>query len=817
MSPEQHVLPVYGMKCQKCVARVTGIIENHQEVLSVHVSLEDSVANIQYAPGTTLPTAAIVNELKLAGFDTVPAEPDEQHEGTSELSVSTSTQQLRFPVSGMSCASCAATIEKRLNKTPGVSHAVVNLAGNFAQVGYSPEVVSPEQIFDAVDAAGYKAIRTSADDFQPDTLKELRLVMIAAAGSIPIMLLMFFPIFGAGTPWVNALLATAVQFTAGLSFYTSAWKSLKNKAANMDVLVSLGITAAYGYSTLALFGLLGSTATIFYETSAMLILFIRFGKWLESKAKGRANAALKKLLQLQADHAILLIDGNEQRVPASKVQTDDLLLVRPGEKIPVDGVVVEGDGAVDEAMITGESVPVHKQPGSQVIGATINRSGRLVVRATHVGEQSVLANIVRMVETAQGDKPPIQRLADAISNIFVPVVILLSLVTFVAWYVLVGQNFFFAFQMAIAVVVIACPCALGLATPTAIMVGSAVGLEQGILFKKATVLEQISKLQILLLDKTGTLTTGIFQVDEVCSAGKYSEHELLTIASAVESASTHPLANGIVAEAKRRNCPQREAESIEEIGGHGIAAQVTGHDVLCGSQLLMSTRGISTSDFNARMKFIDGQGKSLIFIAINGNLEGIVTLSDQIKSGADRVVRQLKEMNIIPVLVTGDRLSVAESVAKKIGLSGVEAEVLPDQKRLVVKKYQDQGKIVGMVGDGINDAPALAQADIGIAIGSGTDVAKETGDLVLISGDLFDIERSIRLGQQTLKKIKQNLFWAFFYNLLGLPLAAGLFYPLFGLYLKPEFAGLAMAFSSVSVVSNSLLLKRQKKFFQESA
>lgn len=818
MNSAELILPVFGMKCQKCVARVAEIIGEYPQVRDVSISLEDSLAKIKYAPDDVLPTDAIINQLRLAGFDTDPAKSVQPScSQTSESSATLSAQQLRFPVSGMSCASCTATIEKRLVKVPGINHVAVNLAGNFAQVGYLPDVVSAEEIFDAVDSAGFKAIRNLADDAQPDSVRELRFVMIAAAGSVPIMLLMFFPIFGPATLWVNALLATIVQFTAGWNFYVSAWKSLTNKTANMDVLASLGITAAYGYSTLALFGFLGSTATVFYETSAMLILFVRFGKWLESKAKGRANAALKKLLQLQADHAVLLVDGKEQQVQASNVKADDLLIVRPGEKIPVDGVIVEGEGAVDEAMITGESVPVHKQVGSQVIGATINRAGRLIVKATHVGEMSVLANIVRMVENAQGDKPPIQRFADRISNVFVPVVILLSLITFVAWYWVVGQDFFFAFQMAIAVVVIACPCALGLATPTAIMVGSSVGLEHGILFKKATVLEQIAKLQILLLDKTGTLTSGNFQVDQVCSAGKYSEIELLSIASAVESASTHPLANGVVAETEKRNCPRLKAEGLEEIGGHGITGQVNGREILCGNQVLMSNQGIETFDFSSECQAVAEHGKSVVFIAIDGKLEGLIALSDQIKAGAEHVVQRLKAMKILPVLVTGDRFSVAASVAEKIGLSLVEAEVLPDQKLQVVKKYQHQGKIVGMVGDGINDAPALAQADIGIAIGSGTDVAKETGDLVLISGDLFDIERSIRLGQQTLRKIKQNLFWAFFYNLLGLPLAAGLFYPFFGLHLKPEYAGLAMAFSSVSVVTNSLLLRRQKKYFREPA
>ncbi|WP_303721095.1 heavy metal translocating P-type ATPase [Malonomonas rubra] len=812
--PEE--IPVLGMKCQKCVARVTGLIEAFSQVEKVSVSLEEKRAKIYFnskAPGLE-PILAALHE---AGFSTeapqMVAETSSVPEG---IEISGQTESLRFSIQGMSCASCASTIEKRLLELPGIGRAVVNLAGNFGQVEFDSTLLTKEKVFSAVDAAGYKALAEKPEDSaDPDSRRELINLLIAVSCALPIMLLMFFPMFGSATLLVNALLASIAQFTAGIGFYTSAWKSLRNRSANMDVLVSLGITAAYGYSLLAVFGLLGAGATVFFETSAMLIMFIRFGKWLEARAKGRAGAALKQLLKLQADRAVLLDAGQEREVAASEVKPGDLLLVRAGEKIPVDGEVVEGTAAVDEAMISGEAVPVNKEPGSEVTGATINRTGRLVIRATRVGEATVLAQIVRLVEEAQGDKAPIQRIADRVSNYFVPTVVVVSLLTFVSWYLLVQSGFLFAFQMAIAVLVIACPCALGLATPTAIMVGSSVGLERGILFKKASVLEQISKLQMLLLDKTGTLTSGDFQLAEIVCYHGWKADEVLQAAARLEEASHHPLAKSIVAEARHRNLQWAVQHDVEEVGGQGVKADVDGRSALCGQSKLLLDAGVDLSSAAADVERLAAAGNSLVFLAFEKQLVGVVGLTDVIKPNADKIISRLQKLNIDSVLLTGDRQVAADAVAKKIGIEQVEAEVLPEQKLEVVRKYQQQGILVGMVGDGINDAPALAQADIGIAIGSGTDVAKETGDLILVGGDLFDIERGIRLGRQTLLKIKQNLFWAFFYNILGIPLAAGLFYPLFGLYLKPEFAGLAMAFSSVSVVANSLLLRNMKSRLEE--
>lgn len=812
-------ISVQGMKCQKCVARVTELVQAFPQVVSATVDLESATAQIFTTPGTTLPLQQINVALEQAGFSSGAAPTDKTFTpkpiSESHSSSADELQSLRFAVGGMSCASCAATIEKKLTTMAGVDHVSVNLAGNFAQITYHPDQLQPQQIYDAVEQSGFKAFPETRMATSQQARKEFLLVLIAAAGALPIMVLMFAPIAHHTEMIASAILATIVQFTAGLGFYRSAWLSLKNRSANMDVLVSLGITAAYGYSVLALFGLLGADAEIFFETSAMLILFIRFGKWLESRAKGQASAALKKLLQLQAEEAVLVVDGKEQVIPTDRIKPGDILLVRAGDTIPVDGEVIEGTAAVDEAMLTGEAVPVHKSVGSTVIGATLNRSGRLLIRATHVGEEAVLKRIIRLVEEAQGDKAPIQRFADRVSGFFVPVVVVLSLVTFIAWYLVASSSFLLAFQMAIAVVVIACPCALGLATPTAIMVGSAVGLERGILFKKASALEQISGIDVMLLDKTGTLTTGIFQVDEVYPCHDLKKADLLSLAAALEQGSTHPLAQAVVARAQADAVTfATKLTDVEEFGGQGLRGSVDGQPVICGNTALMKREGIDTGAIVERDNVETMAGKSLVFVAVNDVLQGVIALSDALRPEAKRVIDHLLKLGIEPVLVTGDRQDVAASVATELGIPRVVAQVLPEGKLQLVQEYQQQQR-VAMVGDGINDAPALALADVGIAIGSGTDVARETGDLVLVGGNLFDLVRAVELGRMTLKKIKQNLFWAFFYNLLCIPLAAGVFYVSFGLYLKPEYAGLVMALSSVCVVLNSLSLKRAKFRLQE--
>jgi Cu+-exporting ATPase len=579
----------------------------------------------------------------------------------------------------------------------------------------------------------------------------------------------------------------------------------------MDVLVALGTTCAYGYSVLAFFGLPGLHGEYFFETSAMLIAFIRLGKYLEAHARGKASAALRELLHLQADKARLIVDGRERQVPATAVKTGDQVIVRPGETIPVDGTVVTGTSAVDEAMITGESVPVDKEPGSPVTGATINKTGVLTIEATRVGADTMLAQIVRMVQDAQTDKAPIQRFADRVSAVFVPVVITAALLTFAGWYQLSDHGFLFAFKLAIAVVVIACPCAMGLATPTAIMVGSGIGLARGILIKRGSALENIARLQVLLLDKTGTLTLGKPVMTDLVPIRGVDEDRLLECLAAAEANSLHPLAQAIIAAAAERGIYPAPVTDFSERSGFGITCTFNDAPILAGNARLLQEAGIVTTALKEDITRLSQEGKSLIYIAAGGTFVGVAALQDPLKETSAAAIAELKLMGITTAMITGDHQEVAAIIARQAGVDTFTADVLPDRKLEVVQEYQQRGLFTGMVGDGINDAPALAQADIGIAIGGGTDVAKETGDIILVKSDLMDVVRAIRLGRATLAKIKQNLFWALFYNILGIPVAAGLLYIPFGLTLKPEYAGLAMAFSSVSVVVNSLLLRRVTK------
>ncbi len=803
-------LAIEGMKCRKCVAKLTAALRGAPGVGAVEVVLAEKTARIEFDSSRN-DRDALVAEVQKAGFRVA------RDEGLSpgaiaaarhdaETAEGEAGRSIILRLEGMSCVNCAQAIEKGVAQMAGVRRATVNFAAEKLHAEVDPRAVSVADLVARVKDLGYRA--TAEDENETAARRELGWLLFAAAFTAPIMPLMWWQPFGPAGAGVNAFLATVVQFTAGLAFYRGAWKSLKNRSANMDVLVAMGITAAYGYSILALFGLFGLSGPVFFETGAMLITFIRFGKWLEARARGRAGQALKKLLRLQPDRAVLLVDGAEREVAASQVQRGDVVLVRAGEKIPVDGEVLDGEAAVDESMLTGEAVPADKTPGDTVAGATINRSGRLVVRATRVGRETALAQIVRLVEEAQADKAPIQRLADAVSNVFVPTVVALALSTFLAWTLWGGAEFLFAFKMAIAVLVIACPCSLGLATPTAILVGSSVGLNAGILFKRASVLENVSRLGVVLLDKTGTLTRGEFAVTRLVPVAGVDETDLLATAAAAEAASRHPLARSVVRHARERSVAIAEVSGVSEKGGRGLLCELRGEQIAVGNRRLLQAEQVAVDALEEQAEALAAKGQSLVYVARGGRLLGLVALSDTLRGGAVETVKALRDLGLETVMITGDRSTVARAVAREVGVDRVEAEVLPEDKQQVVRRYQQQGYFVGMVGDGINDAPALAAADIGIAVGSGTDVAKETGDIILVKGDIADVERAIRLGRATLRKIRQNLFWAFFYNVVGIPVAAGALYPAFGIMLQPESAGLAMAFSSVSVVSNSLLLKR---------
>jgi Cu+-exporting ATPase len=711
----------------------------------------------------------------------------------------------------MSCVNCAARIEKELSATNGIIHASINFAMEELLVEYESGVIKPQAIEALVKKLGYGIKTHVAGDSGPTDeksfVRQRNWFVLSLVLSLPIMLTM--SVHGnSAVGWMNLVLATIVQFTAGLTFYRGSWYALKSRSANMDVLVALGTSAAYFYSLFAF--LSASHEGVFFETSAMLIAFIRLGKYLEARARGKAGEALRKLLKLQSDRARLVVDGTERDVAASELKIGDVVLVRPGETIPVDGELIDGRTLVDESMVTGEAMPVERRAGDAVVGATINQSGTIRVRATRIGEETLLAQIVRLVQDAQADKAPIQRFADRVSAVFVPVVVSLAMLTFAGWFLFSGLGFLFAFKLAIAVIVIACPCAMGLATPTAIMVGSGVGLSRGILIKRGSVLEQISHIQLLLLDKTGTITVGRPTLSTVLAVKGVDEERLLECLAAAESQSNHPLAKAVVEGAAKRGVSFGEVTDYEERGGFGISCSYNGMRLIAGNSRLMSEEGVETSQLSEQAERLAREGKSLVWIAAGRMLVGLAALGDPIKETSARAIYDLKLLGIPCTMITGDHSSVAAAIATQAGIGKFEAEVLPERKQKVVQEYQRQGLVVGMVGDGINDAPALAQADVGIAIGGGTDVAKETGDIVLIRDDLLDVVRAVKLGRATLAKIKQNLFWALFYNILGIPVAAGMLYFKFGITLRPELAGLAMALSSVSVVTNSLLLKRVK-------
>ncbi|MBJ6723733.1 heavy metal translocating P-type ATPase [Geomesophilobacter sediminis] len=819
LQAERCELPVYGMSCMKCVKKVTDLLEGLPGIDHVHVSLEEKKASFHRAPdapelediGARIVAAGYAltaPEPKADAAVAPPPQPPTTPPEAAPAGEAGAPVTAQFKVSGMSCANCALTIEKKLGNVAGIDSVSVNFAQETVTAVYQPGRVDRDRIFEEVRKAGYIPLEDRHGEEQDSAAARQRNWLIfSAVLSLPIMPIMFWLPMTPFWMYVMFALATAVQFSAGLTFYRGAYHAFRNGSANMDVLVALGISAAYGYSVCTTFPDLFFAGPTFFDASAILITFVRFGKYLEAKAKGRAGQALKRLLELQADKARLLVDGVEREVPASQVQVGDLVLVKPGERIPLDGEIVDGEASIDESMLTGEPIPVEKGPGAQVIGATINRSGSIRVRVLKTGKDTVLSGIVKLVAEAQGVKPPIQRLADTISAYFVPTVVVLAAITFVIWYFALDSSFVFAFTAAIAVLVIACPCALGLATPTAVMVGSGVGLNRGMLFKSAAVLEGISKIEAIGFDKTGTLTKGTPEVTDVVAARPYTEKEILAIAGSGEAPSLHPLAQAVVARARAEGVEIFEVSGYHEESGHGISCDYLGAPLLVGNRRLIEKHGIAMGELAGHLARLAGAGKTTMVVALAGRVIGIIALADVLKETTKEAIRRLQGLGLKTFMVTGDNRLVAQTVAREVGIDETAWEVLPQDKIEVVRKFQARGLKVAMVGDGINDAPALAQADIGIAIGSGTDVAKETGDVILVRNDLLDVERAIRLGRATLAKIKQNLFWALIYNVVGIPVAAGVLFPLTGKLLPPEWAGLAMALSSVSVVTNSLMLK----------
>ncbi|OIK14556.1 copper-translocating P-type ATPase [Bacillus sp. MUM 116] len=727
-------------------------------------------------------------------------------------------EQLKLDITGMTCAACSTRIEKVLNKMEGVE-ANVNLAMESAAVSFESEKVSSNEIIKKIENLGYGASQkedrsVKAQHKEEELNQRKNKLLFSVILSSPLLYTMLTHIpwdFGLPmpsmfmNPWFQLLLATPIQFYIGGPFYTSAYKALKNKSANMDVLVALSTSAAYFYSLSEGIKTIKNpdfVPHLYFETSAVLITLILLGKLFEAIAKGRTTEAISKLLGLQAKEATIIKKGNEIKVPIDDVKVMDIVIVKPGEKIPVDGEVISGQSSVDESMITGESIPIEKLNGDPVIGSTINKNGTLTIKATKVGKNTALAGIIKIVEEAQGSKAPIQRVADTISGYFVPVVVALSILTFLIWYIIVVPGHFpSAFETAIAVLVIACPCSLGLATPTSIMVGTGKGAEMGILFKGGEHLETAHKINTIVLDKTGTITKGQPTVTDFIAY--QDEKKVLQYLVSVEKSSEHPLAEAIVQFGLARRTSTMPVKRFTAVPGHGIEAKIGDEEVAIGTRMLMETKNISYQTVQKDLLRFEEQGKTAMFIAIQGTVMGIIAVADTVKENAKLAVDQLKQLGIDVYMLTGDNEGTARAIAGQVGITNVIAEVLPDEKANHIKELQQQGKKVAMVGDGINDAPALALADIGIAIGTGTDVAIEVADITILGGELTLIPKAISLSKKTMLNIRQNLFWALIYNSAGIPVAA------LGL-LAPWVAGAAMAFSSVSVVTNSLRLKRVK-------
>ncbi len=804
----QITLPIIGMSCVNCANAIERSTQQLTGVDTINVNFGNEKAMITY-DAAVVTTDILIQHIQELGY---------------EIPIAT----LELPILGLSCVNCAAAVEQALQQhIAGIISATVNFATEKAIIRYIPSTVTQTDMVKIIEQAGYRVVQATHDLVdaekiarQREVQQQIHYLWIGVFFTVPLFLFSMardFNLIGMWSHaiWVNYLfwlLATPVQFYVGLDYYIGGYKSLRHGSANMDVLVALGSSVAYFYSMFILFG--GLEGHVYFETSAAIITLIKIGKLLEVQAKGKTSEAIKALIGLQAKIALIERNGVEMSVLTEQVQVGDIVIVRAGEKIPVDGIVIMGASAVDESLLTGESLPIDKIKGDQVIGSTLNKQGLLKITATQVGNETTLAQIIRLVETAQGSKAPIQALADRVSAIFVPTVIMLAILTFIVW-LFSGAEFTQALVRMVAVLVIACPCALGLATPTAMVVGMGNAARQGILFRNSAALQQAHELHTIVLDKTGTITQGEPMLTDVINLTDLTENQLLQQIASAERGSEHPLGQAIIKLAQSRQLTLIEPEQFQAMTGHGIQAVVNNKQFVIGNSRLLQMNQIDITTVHAQITMLQHQAKTVMCVAIDGKISAILGIADQVKVEAKEAITALKQLGLHVVMLTGDNQATAQTIAQSVGIETVFAEVLPDEKAQYIKQLQQQGQIVAMVGDGVNDAPALAQANVGIAIGTGADVAMETADITLIKGNLLGVRNAIQLSRVTMRIIKQNMFWAFAYNILLIPLAAGILaiVPTLPIYLRelhPIAAALAMALSSVTVVSNSLRLRNKQ-------
>lgn len=814
-------IKISGMTCAACANRIEKVVGRMEGVSSVSVNFATEKLTVEF-DGEKTTVQNIKETIERLGYGVV-----------EEVK----SKQVIIPIEGMTCAACASRIEKVVGRMPGVLKVSVNLATEKASIEYDPEQTRISGIKQAIEKLGYKAlnIEKKADSDQDKLRKEKeiktlwRKFILSAIFAVPLLYIAMGPMIpGIHLPVpefispesnplnyaIAQLILVAPIIAAGYKFYTVGFRALLQRSPNMDSLIAIGTSAAVIYSLYTTWKIASGSMHMahegmYFESAGVIITLILLGKSLEAVSKGKTSEAIKKLMGLAPKTAVVIHDGIETEIPIDEVETGDIILVRPGEKIPVDGVVLEGHTSIDESMLTGESIPVEKNAGDKVFAASINKNGMIKFKATKVGGDTALAQIIKLVEDAQSSKAPIAKMADIVSGYFVPAVVLIALISFAGW-LIAGESLEFALTIFISVLVIACPCALGLATPTAIMVGTGKGAEYGILFKSGEALETAHKISTIVFDKTGTITEGKPEVTDIIATPGFSKERLLQVAASVEKGSEHPLGEAIVRYAENQGIGFLAVENFEAIPGHGIQASVEGTDALIGNKKLMDDRNIPLESLEADSDRLADEGKTPMFVALDSRIAGIIAVADVVKENSAKAIEKLHSMGIEVAMITGDNRKTAEAIAKQVGIDKVLAEVLPQDKSDEVKKLQAEGKKVAMVGDGINDAPALAQADIGIAIGSGTDVAMESADIVLMRSDLSDVPTAISLSKSTIRNIKQNLFWAFGYNTAGIPLAAGLLHIFGGPLLNPMFAAAAMSLSSVSVLTNALRLKRFK-------